>query len=178
MITLYHGTTFDFTDIDVTQGKPFKDFGRGFYLTQVFDHARNLALRNRSLEERRNSEIGVKSHVATYVYIYEFDIQRADTLNVKRFESADREWLKFIILNRTNRERKHNYDLVIGPTANDDTRASIRTVTNAANGAILNDTALDLLLTLLEPDNLPIQYYFGSNNAAKLLESKGRSKLK
>jgi hypothetical protein len=27
IITLYHGTTHDFTEIDVTRGKPFKDFG-------------------------------------------------------------------------------------------------------------------------------------------------------
>ncbi|MCL1819714.1 MAG: DUF3990 domain-containing protein [Oscillospiraceae bacterium] len=26
-IILYHGTTYDFTDVDVRRGKPFKDFG-------------------------------------------------------------------------------------------------------------------------------------------------------
>ena len=34
MITLYHGTTHDFTVIDVQKGKPFKDFGQGFYLAE------------------------------------------------------------------------------------------------------------------------------------------------
>jgi hypothetical protein len=176
-VILYHGTTHDFTEIDVTRGKPFKDFGRGFYATAVYEHARNLALRNRRIEESRSAAMGENLRSAAYLYTYEFDLQVADRLNVKRFESADRNWLKFIILNRTNRERQHDYDLVIGPTANDDTRTSIRAVTNAANGAILSDAALDLLLTMLEPDNLPKQYYFGSNAAAKLLEFKGRSVL-
>jgi hypothetical protein len=177
MITLYHGTTHDFAEIDVARGKPFKDFGRGFYATAVYDHARNLALRNRRIEESRSAAMGENLRLTAYLYTYEFDLQSADKLDVKRFDNADREWLKFIILNRTNRERQHDYDLVIGPTANDDTRTSIRAVTNAANGAILSDAALDLLLTMLEPDNLPTQYYFGSNNAAKLLEFKGRSVL-
>ena len=101
ILPLYHGTAHDFTEIDVRKGKPFKDFGLGFYL-----------------------------------------------------------------------------DIVIGPTANDDTRASIRAVMNAANGAILSGTALDLLIRMLEPDNLPEQYYFGTNKSAGLLKFKGRNELK
>jgi hypothetical protein len=172
---LYHGTTHDFDEIYVTHGKPFKDFGQGFYATAVYDHARNLAMRNRKIEESRSALIGETSRLTAYVYTYEFNLREEDKLKIKRFDAADREWLKFIIVNRTNRERQHDYDLVIGPTANDDTRTSIRAVTNAANGAILSDAALDLLITMLEPNNLPTQYYFGSNAAAKLLEFKGRS---
>ena len=174
---LYHGTTHDIKEIDVTHGKPFKDFGQGFYATAVYDHARNLALRNRRIEESRSSAIGKPLRLTAYLYTYEFDLRSADKLNVNHFYSADREWLKFIILNRTNRDRQHNYDLVIGPTANDDTRTSIRAVMNAANSAILSGAALDLLLTMLEPNNLPTQYYFGSNTAANLLEFKERSVL-
>jgi hypothetical protein len=145
---LHHGTTHDIVEIDVTRGKPFKDFGLGFYTTAVYDHARNLALRNRRIEESRSVAMGKNLQLTAYVYSYEFDLRGTDKLNVKHFETADREWLRFIILNRTNRERKHNFDLVIGPTANDDTRTSIRTVTSAANGAILSDKALDLTICL------------------------------
>jgi hypothetical protein len=77
-----------------------------------------------------------------------------------------------------NRNRQHGYDIVIGPTANDDTRTSIRTVMNASNGAIMNDTALDLLIEMLEPDKLPEQYYFGTNKAAELLRQTGRREPK
>ena len=177
MIVLYHGTTHDFKEIDVNKGKPFKDFGQGFYLTETYEHARNLAVRNRRIEEIRLRAIGDDAKLSVFVYVYEFDITQMDKLNVKRFHSADREWLKFIIANRMNKTRQHNYDIVIGPTANDDTRTSIRTVMNAANGAILSDTALDLLIEMLEPNNLPEQYYFGTNKAAAMLKLTERHEL-
>ena len=64
------------------------------------------------------------------------------------------------------------------PYSNDDTRASFRTVMNAANVTILSDTALDLLIEMVEPNNLPEQYYFGTNKAAALLKFMGRRELK
>ena len=177
-ITLYHGTTHDFKEIDVMRGKPFKDFGQGFYLSESYEHARNLALRNRRIEEIRLRAMGDETRLPVFVYEYEFDTLEMDKLNVKYFNKADREWLKFIIINRMNRTRQHDYDIVIGPTANDDTRASIRTVMNAANGAILSDTALDLLIVMLEPNVLPEQYFFGKNNAAAMLKLTRRHELK
>ena len=178
MIVLYHGTTHDFNAIDVRKGKPFKDFGQGFYLTETYDHARNLAARNRRIEEIRLRAMGNETKLSVFVYTYEFDVTCMDKLNVKRFNTADREWLKFIIANRMNKTRQHDYDIVIGPTANDDTRTSIRTVMNAANGAILSNTALDLLIEMLEPNNLPEQYYFGTTKAAAMLKLTERRELK
>lgn len=174
IVTLYHGTTHNFAEIDVRRGKPFKDFGQGFYLTAIREHAVSLARRNCRIEESRLAASGDNRRLSVYLYLYEFGLREMDKLNTKRFDAADRDWLKFIIANRTNRTRQHEYDVVIGPTANDDTRTSIRVVTNAANGAILSDNALDLLLTLLEPNNLPTQYFFGTDKAAKFLDFKGR----
>jgi hypothetical protein len=178
IITLYHGTTHDFAEIDVRKGKPFNDFGQGFYLTGTYGRAVNISRRNRKIETDRLRATGDKTELPVFVYNYEFDMREMKKLNVKRFEAADREWLKFIIQNRMSRTRRHDYDIVIGPTANDDTRASIRAVMNAANGAILSDAALDLLIQMLEPDNLPEQYYFGASRAASLLKFKGRNELK
>ena len=177
-ITLYHGTTHDIKEIDVLRGKPFKDFGQGFYLSESYEHARNLALRNRHIEEIRLRAMGDETRLSVFVYEYEFDPLEMDKLNVKYFNTADREWLKFIIVNRMNRTQQHDYDIVIGPTANDDTRASIRAVMNAANGAILSDAALDLLIEMLEPNVLPEQYFFGKNNAAAVLKLTRRHELK
>ena len=177
-LTLYHGTTHDFKEVDVLRGKPFKDFGQGFYLSKSYEHARNLAIRNRRIEEIRMKAMGDGTQLSVFVYEYEFDPFEMDKLNVKRFNAADREWLKFIIVNRMNRTRQHDYDIVIGPTANDDTRASIRTVMNATNGAILSDNALDLLIEILEPGILPEQYFFGKNRAAAMLKLTGRYELK
>ena len=177
ILVLYHGTTHDFTKIDVRKGKPFKDFGQGFYLSEIYEHARNLALRNCRIEEMRLRAMSDDKRLSVFVYEYEFDSLAMNNLNIKRFNTADREWLKFIIVNRMNRTHQHEYDIVIGPTANDDTRASIRTVMNAANGAILSDAALDLLIEMLEPNFLPEQYFFGTNKAASMLKLKEKREL-
>ena len=177
-LTLYHGTTHDFKEIDVNRGKPYKDFGQGFYLSEHYEHARNIAIRNRRIEETRLRVIGDETELPVFVYAYELDSSEMNKLNVKHFNAADRDWLRFIIANRMSQTRQHDYDIVIGPTANDDTRTSIRTVMNAANGAILSDTALNLLIEMLEPNNLPEQYYFGANKAAAILKLTGRHELK
>jgi len=176
--TLYHGTTHDFVEIDVRRGKPFKDFGQGFYLTEIYEHARNIAVRNRRIEEERLRVMGDGAILPVFIYIYEFDIGEMNKLNAKRFDAADREWLKFIIANRMSRTRQHEYDIVIGPTANDDTRTAIRTVMNAASGAIMSDAALNLLIEMLEPANLPEQYYFGTDKAAAMLKLVEKRELK
>jgi hypothetical protein len=178
ILAIYHGTTHDFTEIDVQKGKPFKDFGQGFYLAGTYDRAVNIARRNRKIETDRLRAAGDWAELPVFVYAYEFDLRELEKLSVKRFATADREWLKFIIQNRMSRTRRHDYDVVIGPTANDDTRASIRAIMNAANGAILSDAALDLLIQMLEPDKLPEQYYFGTSKSANLLKFKGRNELK
>jgi hypothetical protein len=40
--------------------------------------------------------------------------------------------------------------------------------------SILTDKAIDALLALVEPDNLPWQFFFGTQRAADLLRFKGR----
>lgn len=40
---LYHGTNTEFNEIDVRKSNPYKDFGQGFYLTDIEEQARNLA---------------------------------------------------------------------------------------------------------------------------------------
>ena len=52
-ITLYHGSIHGFEEIDVAYGKPFKDFGIGFYTSQDIEHSKNLALRNKNIEEMK-----------------------------------------------------------------------------------------------------------------------------
>ena len=40
---LYHGTNVDFEQIDLTKSNRFKDFGQGFYLTDIKRQAVELA---------------------------------------------------------------------------------------------------------------------------------------
>ena len=174
IITLYHGSIYDFEKIDVDKGKPYKDFGRGFYTSRTEQHASSLALRNKEIQQVRNALRGIKDNISSWLYTYEFDLQKMDFLNVKEFVHPDSEWMRFVVLNRMSRTRQHNYDIVIGATANDNTRASIQTVISAAGGQALSDRAIDALIALVEPDNLPQQYFFGAQRAADLLQLIGR----
>jgi hypothetical protein len=42
---LYHGSNIEIEDIDLAKCRPFKDFGRGFYLTTKKDQAQKMANR-------------------------------------------------------------------------------------------------------------------------------------
>ena len=163
-IIVYHGSTYIFNRIDVSEGKPYKDFGCGFYVTQSEPHARKIALRNKRIEkERFGRECGA------YLYTYELDLNKLSGFKVKEFTDAGHEWLQFVLTNRKDRGRVHDYDIVIGPTANDDTMVVINAYLDALYGEIGSDGALNTLLKNIEAENLPRQIYFSSNEAAALL---------
>jgi len=174
-IRLYHGTIHEFDAVDVTKGKPFKDFGAGFYLSPSETHSANLASRNKQIELLRIDPRKKKTNIRAYVYTYAFDSDRLHDLKVKIFPKADSEWMKFVVSNRNNKERRHNYDVVCGPTANDNTRASIQAFFAGAYGDTNSDGAINILISMIEPYQLPIQYFFGTQRAADLLVFKERS---
>ena len=171
IIILYHGTIYEFDKIDVTKGKGNKDFGRGFYTSRDSCHAKRLATRNKLIKEERFALRGIKKSVTPWLYTYDFDLDNLATLNVKEFTAADREWMRFIVLNRESKSKtqEHEYDIVIGPTANDNTRAAIQTVMPLTNGQVMTDKAIDALISLIEPNNLPWQFFIGTQRAADLL---------
>ena len=46
---LYHGTNIDFNDIDLDKCTPYKDFGKGFYLTDIREQAESLSVKKSKL---------------------------------------------------------------------------------------------------------------------------------
>ena len=176
IITLYHGTIYEFDNIDVAKGKGNKDFGRGFYTSRDIRHAERLAARNKSIEEERSALRGAAKGVTPWLYTFDFDLDNLASLKTKEFATADREWMRFVVLNRENKSKtqQHEYDVVIGPTANDNTRAAIQTVMPLAKGQAMTEKAIDALIALIEPDNLPWQFFFGTQRAADLLHLKER----
>ena len=42
---LYHGTNLDIVSINLNMCRPYKDFGKGFYLTLLEEQARKIAYR-------------------------------------------------------------------------------------------------------------------------------------
>jgi len=177
IITLYHGSIFEFDEIDVTKGKPYKDFGAGFYTSKAKEHAIDLALRNMKIEERRIKLHNMDIKLQAWLYEYEFDLLNFSNFKVKEFTSANADWVKFIVLNRTSKIHKHDYDIVLGATANDQTLLAAQAYLSGLYGAMDDDKAIQAFLQIIEPYRLPFQFYFGSQRAANLLVLKGKSTI-
>jgi hypothetical protein len=177
-IILYHGTYHDFDKIDVSAGKPFKDFGQGFYTSQNYEHAVGMATRNAQIERRRLKRMKIDREPTPLIYTYELDEDLLPPLKVKRFEIAGKAWVRFIVRNRTNETPQHDYDIVIGPTANDKTLATAQAYLAGDYGTIDSDEAVELFLKRIEPYSLPLQFFFGTGRAAGLLRFMGRSVVK
>ena len=169
-IMLYHGSSYDFTVIDLKQGRPYKDFGQGFYVTAVIDHAKSIALRNAEMRisKSRRHDLG-HGLVEKWLYHYQFNKDKANSLAVKEFTEADREWGRFITLNCSNKGIPHKYDIVIGPTANDFTNPTIQFYMSGGVGEVGSDAAIDELVRLLLPYKMPSQYFFATQQAINCL---------
>ena len=107
---LYHGSYLKIDAIDLAKAKPYKDFGKAFYLTKFYEQAKIWA--DRLGREHRTN--GVVSEFEFDEYAYE-----DDSLKVLVFEKYDEQWLDFVVLNRSNRKQMHDYDIVEGPVADD-----------------------------------------------------------
>jgi len=177
IITLYHGSIFDFDKIDITRGKPYKDFGAGFYTSKAREHAVDLALRNLKIEERRIKLHHTDTQSRAWLYEYEFDLSNLYDLRVMEFPFANADWVKFVVLNRTNKIPQHDYDIVMGATANDQTLLAAQAYLSGLYGTIDDERTIQTFLQIIEPYRLPAQFYFGTQQAADLLDFKGRSML-
>ncbi len=153
---LFHGTNTDIETIDLSRSLNHKDFGKGFYLTDSRETAIRMAIKKARL-------FGGK---ATLI-LYEFDEAALHSdLKVKVFpEKATVEWFLFVDANRDreNQQPIHDYDIIVGPIADDGVvvqitnyRQNIFTAEQAAIG--LQDKFLDQ------------QYYFGSEKALRYLK--------
>ena len=114
---LYHGSTVLVEKPEIRKGETFLDFGVGFYTTTSYDQAERWA---KIKMRRENKDTG-------YVAVYEFDYEAAakDT-TIRRFETADMDWLLFVVDNRRGVPFAEQTDMHIGPVADDNVYQSIR----------------------------------------------------
>lgn len=114
---LYHGSTDLVDKPEIRISDVYLDFGIGFYTTSSFEQAERWAM-----VKMRRKNVGFG-----YVSIYEFDIEKAEKeLVIKRFDSADEEWLSFVVNNRRGNSGNSRSDMHIGPVADDNVYQSIR----------------------------------------------------
>lgn len=153
---LYHGTNMAFDAIDLTASKPNKDFGRGFYLTPDFEQAMNMA---RIKTEQRQEGTPI-------VMEYEVSESEMNALRVLQFKDYDEAWAKFILANRNNPADLpvHDYDIVIGPIAND--RVGVQ-LWRYESQLIDLPTLINRLKYM---KGMTIQYYFGTSKAVSILK--------
>ena len=153
---LYHGTNVEFDVIDLTKSKPNKDFGRGFYLSDNYEQALNMA--KTKVEQ---FEVGLP-----IVMKYEVDDNVFQTFRVLQFKEYTKEWTQFILQNRNNstQQQVHDYDIVIGPIAND--RVGVQLWRYNSHSIDL-DT---LVKNLRYMHGITIQYFFGTERAIQQLK--------
>jgi hypothetical protein len=140
-ITLFHGSNQDFEHVNLGKSRDKRDFGRGFYMTTLKDQAvrwaQNMFVRQGGLGS----------------YIYEFVLDISPDLRVKRFDGLDHGWLDMVKRNRVNGGTQHDYDVVWGPVANDDT---MRTLALFIAGIYTEDMALQQLSFFKPNDQVSI----------------------
>jgi len=162
---LYHGTVSEISRVDVNAGRSRKDFGKGFYMSVTKKQAIGMMHKKHREAIRRNVN---KSHVSFQEHLYEIelDVQIMENLNIKIFRSADIEWLDFILMCRNKGGMPHDYDMVVGATADDDTALCLKVYEEGAYGEKGSDQAKQILLRNLEVENLGVQYYIGKQEVA------------
>jgi len=130
------------------------DYGAGFYLTTDIGQARRFA---KIVVNRR------KSGVPT-VSVYQYDMEKAERLlSIVRFATANGEWLEFVKDNRLKQYSGADYDIAVGPVANDDVMPTIQAYLSgflSAEAAILS----------LKTRKLTDQVCLKSEKAMELLE--------
>jgi hypothetical protein len=152
---LYHGTIENFDTIDLSKSKPYKDFGKGFYLSDNYNQALNLA-----------NYKAIQFNLEPIVLTYNFDenFLKNEELNVLTFDSYSREWAEFVFDNRNaDKAFTHDYDIVYGPIANDKVGAQMRLLKE-------HNISLEVFLERLKFfKGITFQYMFATDKAINLL---------
>ena len=154
---LYHGSDILVTNPEIEKGRPYKDFGKGFYLSDNLQQARNMA----------SQKAALSLNAVPVVSTYEFceSAMTDGTLNVKCFDTYTEEWAEFVLHNRDRKTPQpfHRYDIVYGPIADD---SVVRQMRRFELGDI---TMEELMRELRYPKGITFQYFFGSDKALQTL---------
>lgn len=154
---LYHGSNVDIAHIDLSKSKPYKDFGKGFYLSADRYQALRLA--------RQRTSIELSGRPVVNCYQFDENALTDRSLKVLLFDDYSVDWAKFIMQNRDYRipQPCHNFDIVYGPIANDGVAFQLR---RCRAGVI----SLEQLVEELKYSRgRTFQYFFGTESAISKL---------
>ncbi|MBE6335043.1 MAG: DUF3990 domain-containing protein [Bacteroidales bacterium] len=151
---LYHGSTMAVRKPIVSRGRGKTDFGKGFYTTTSREQAEKWA-------QIKRDRMGDEAHAIVSVFELDDAVLNNPAYHTRHFDGATAEWLDFVVGNRRG-EVHHNFDLIMGPVANDRLYA---TITLYENGILDANAAIDQLNT----HQLFDQLSFHTTKACKLL---------
>lgn len=156
MITLYHGSNVSIEKIDLTRSHPDKDFGKGYYLTDIRTQAEAMSI--------RRVRIAGEGEPTLTVYSFDESQLHSPELRVKVFDEPTEEWALFVLSNReaSLTGYMHDYDIVIGPIADDGVAFQLDRYTR-------HMITLATLVEELTYRKLNRQYYFGTERALQTL---------
>ncbi|MBQ6462616.1 MAG: DUF3990 domain-containing protein [Pseudobutyrivibrio sp.] len=160
---LYHGSNVDIKNISLSACRPNKDFGRGFYLTDIPEQAERMA-------ERVSRIYG--GNPVLNIYEIEDSIFTSSDLNIKDFGlETSEEWARFVMNNRNRDFSDYSsllcnldskFDIVIGPVADDNMAMLFRQYENEV-------IDFDTLLRGMIYKKTSSQYSFHTEKAISLL---------
>lgn len=152
---LYHGSNIEIGEIDLWKSKPFKDFGRGFYVSTDKLQAEQLA-------EFKSLTLG--GNPVTTTFEFDESLLTDGSLKHLRFEHYSKEWAEFVFENRRNASSFDNaYDVIYGPIANDRVGLQIQKL---EDGSINKDEFLNRIKYF---KGITFQYFFGTELAISKL---------
>jgi hypothetical protein len=153
---LYHGSNVPVEIPRLLRQSRGLDFGSGFYLTSSQKQADSF-----SHNVFRRAKTGIPM-----VSVYKYDTSMAERkLDILRFANANVAWLEFVKDNRLKSYTGKQYDVIIGPVANDDVLPSILAF-------VSGQFNVEAALISLKTKKLFDQYCFASERAISLLRFK------
>lgn len=132
---LYHGSTVVVKRPSLRPGRANTDFGKGFYTTMDYEQAARWAHIRRERVEAADAIVSV--------YEISDDLLHRKDLHILEYHGATKEWLDFVVANR-KKAPLHDYDIVLGPVANDSLYA---TISMYENGQLSVEAAIVQLKT-------------------------------
>ena len=133
---LYHGSTIIVEKPEIIRAEYGRDFGFGFYTTDIKEQAIRWAKRKAKVSSRNGATY------LPYISIYAFDDQAFDILKVRRFFEPSLDWLDMVCDCRSNISYEHGYDIVEGKIADDNVG---ETVTYVVRGIMRKEDAVEKL---------------------------------
>lgn len=115
-MNLYHSSIEIVEKPELRKSTRNLDFGEGFYMTSSFSQAERWA----KTKAKRNKCMNY------YVNSYNFDDRAMKKIKTKVFKNANEKWLEFVLDNRKGILQSKDYDLIIGPVADDNVYESIK----------------------------------------------------